>query len=300
MNGRFCTGDVTDSAPTQTSSALHLYLTRPAATRGQYGWGRIAAAFGLLLVGCAIVVVGIATFLATVGTADGSAAPPVMTVLQMAVIALWAVVVWAVARALFGMRLADVFSWVPGIRWGVLAKSTAIALVGLGAYYGVLFAISKDQTVPLTSGVLLAVAAAILLIPLQALAEELLFRAFGPQVIHGKIGVSAASYVIVSLVFSALFASFHGAGTLAAWLAFFILAIVFAVLVYATAGVEAAVAVHAVNNVLLVVSGLLKKRDIAASQGNVTVDLTVVVQILVVIAVAAVIILATRRERAAR
>ncbi len=288
---------------TSHATAIERYLTWPATRRCAYGWGRVALGLLLLVAGCGLVVtvVGTVIALATLGEgANPSASPaPVLMVVQMAVSGLWALVVWGVARGVFRMSFADLVSWVPGVRWGLLGKATLISLVGLGAYTIAVALAKGTPVVPLTGEMIVAIVAAILLIPFQALAEELLFRAFGPQVVLGRIGHDTAKYAVVAVVSSAIFASLHGASNTIAWLTFLIFGLVFAVLVRTTAGVEAAFALHAVNNVLLVVSGILTGRNLTAVQGDVVVDLAVVAQVVVVVAIAAAIPLVTRRERAA-
>ena len=142
---------------------------------------------------------------------------------------------------------------------------------------------------------LLGIVAAVVLIPVQALAEELLFRGFGPQLVLGKVGAGRVAYWVSAVVASGLFAALHGAATMTALGVFFILGLVFAFLVRTTGGLEAAVALHAVNNVFVVVNGLLFGQDVAAKQGEVGVDWAVVAQVVVLMGVAVVINLLARR-----
>lgn len=263
---------------------------------GPYGWGKVILGLALLLVGCGVVVVVVGSALAMV-TATGEASPgPVVAVLQMAVIGLWALVVVAVARLLWKMRAGDLVSWVPGVRWGLLGKASLVSVVGLGVnWVGLLLVAGKPLVVP--DGVMIgAFVLALLLIPIQALAEELLFRAFGPQLILGKMGFTTLRFAVVSLIYSLLFASAHGASSLSIWVVFVILGGILAYLVYKTGGIEAAVALHALNNVFVVIGGMLRGKDASQSGGF---DISVVIQVLIFIAIAAVIVRISRKERAA-
>lgn len=58
------------------------------------------------------------------------------------------------------------------------------------------------MSTPLAVGLVLCV----LLIPLQSAAEELIFRASGPQVVLEKVGFSKVRFWVVHLIFSLVFA----------------------------------------------------------------------------------------------
>lgn len=192
--------------------------------------------------------------------------------------------------------MGDVTSCTSRMRWDVLARSAAISLVALGVYYGVTVATSGTPLVPLTGPIIAAVLLAVVLIPLQAAAEEYVFRGLGPQVILGKIGYSPARYAVVSLVFSVMFASLHGSKDLTTWLVYVALGALFAVLTFVTGGLEAPIALHAVNNILFTVSGILRGTDLAAQQTNVRTDLSVIIQVVTMVAATVVIALVERRK----
>lgn len=289
---------VTHDPASRTSDLFDRFVTRPRDTRGPYGWGRVAAGFavvGILGMGL-VVVVGVAL---AMFTPEQGGPSPVVMVGQLAGVAVWVPVVWLAARTLFSMRLGDLMSVLPGVRWGLFAQALGIAVVGFGAYAVYIHARSGTPLVALTVPVVLGVVAAVVLIPLQALAEELVFRGFGPQMVLGKIGTSRVATAAVFAVASALFASFHAASNAITWFVFFVFGLVFVALVRVTGGIEAAWALHAVNNVFFVVGGILRGQDLTAKQTDVTVGFDVFVQMGVMVAVAAVVALVARGRRAA-
>lgn len=271
-----------------SSDLFTQFASLPQERRGDYGWGRLAAAFAILAAVAMTLTMVVGTVFA-MWTPETGASSPIVMVGQLAAIAVWIPVVWLVARTLFGMRAGDLMSGRSAVRWGLFAKAAGIALVGLGGYAVYHHISSGAQVVAMTPAVIAGILAAIVLMPLQSLAEELVFRGFGPQVVLGKIGVSTLTTVVVSLAFSALFATFHGASDATAWAVFFIFGAVFATLVRITGGLEAAWALHSVNNVLFVVGGILRGQDLTAVQSDVTVGLGVFIQLAVMILVAVVV-----------
>lgn len=211
-------------------------------------------------------------------------------------IALWGVVVLLVGRFIFRMRVGDFFSALSVLRWRLLVRAALIALIGLGLYTLVVQLVSGVGLRPLTGEIVGALVAVVLLVPLQSAAEELVFRGFAPQVVLGRIGFSVPKFWIVSVILSVLFASVHGGRTATAWLAYFVFGLVFAFLVRGTAGLESSIALHAVNNVLFVGTGVLTGGDLAARQTNTTVGLTTLIQMIVVVVIAAVIAVLARRD----
>lgn len=268
-------------------------MNLPQQRRGSYGWGRVLAGLAAVAVGGMLLTLIVGLALAPLTPENGTPAPLVM-VGQLAGVATWVPVVWLVARFIFGMRLGDLCSGLSRVRWGLFAKATAIALVGLGGYAVYTHISSGQPVVPITGAVIIGLVAVLVLIPLQALGEELVFRGFGPQLVLGKTGTSVLATVVVSLIFSALFATFHGASDFTAWLVFFVFGVIFAVLVGLTGGLEAAWALHAVNNVLFVGGGVLRGQNLGVKQSNVTVSVDVFIQLAVMIVVAIVVAFVTR------
>ncbi|GMA41081.1 CPBP family intramembrane glutamic endopeptidase [Mobilicoccus caccae] len=263
-----------DRAPASLDARRERFYTWPRTRRGgSYGWGRVVLGFVLVILGCAViaVVAGSVLGMATVGDGGAPTRPsPVMGTLQAALpTALWGLVALAVARFVFSMRPADLMSHLPGVRWGLLATSTALAFVVFAAMSAVQFAL-RGTTPRLDSAVLAALVAVVLIVPFQAVSEELLFRALGTQMLLGKIGVSTAKFWIVSLVLSLSFALLHAATNLPVLISLFCFGALFSFVAWKTAGIEAACGIHIANNVVFVAAGLLRGEDLGATQSNAT------------------------------
>ncbi len=201
----------------------------PRDRRPGYGWGRILAALALLAIGCVLTLsLGLAFGLSATGEATRNDGVTVRTVIQGAgPIALWSLVVLGIGASLFGMKPGDFFAWTSRFRLGFFGQALIVALIGLGLYWGVLLAVQGAGFRAITGGVILTVLVVLLVLPLQATAEELLFRGFGPQIIQGKIGSSAATFWLTHVVFAMLFASPHGGSGVTAWLMFIVFGLIF-------------------------------------------------------------------------
>ncbi len=87
---------------TLDSGRLDRYMTRPAATKGPYGTGRVIAGVFVLIFSCLIVLVVAGSVLAI-----GQDPSPTMQVLRIGLpLSLWWLVVWAIAKVMFSMSLA--------------------------------------------------------------------------------------------------------------------------------------------------------------------------------------------------
>lgn len=135
----------------------------------------------------------------------------------------------------------------------------------------------------------------VLLIPLQSAAEELIFRASGPQVVLEKVGFSKVRFWVVHLIFSLVFASVHGAKNAAAFVVFVAIALALVVLVHQTAGTESAIALHAVNNVMYFSLGLLKGKDMTGEQTETSATVAVLAQLVTITVVTLLMVLWRRR-----
>ncbi|AKT50969.1 CPBP family intramembrane glutamic endopeptidase [Arsenicicoccus sp. oral taxon 190] len=223
-----------DISSLSATDRLARFLEWPTVRRGPYGWGRVLAGFALLVLGCGLVAVGAGTLLGIGASVEGEPTQPTSPargVLQAGLpIALWGLVVVAVARMVFRMRVDDLFSHLPGIRWGLLVRAALVALVCPGILFTIM-SVVKGRSAQLTTPALLGVLAAVIVIPLQSMAEELIFRGFSMQMVLGKLGTSTARYWVASLVFGILFASIHAASNLTVWLALMAFALLFSYLV---------------------------------------------------------------------
>ena len=133
-----------------------------------------------------------------------------------------------------------------GWNWGGFVKCLGIAAALMGILTIVQFALSpEDIGAPTVQFSMASLVVCLLLIPLQCLAEEYLFRGFVLQ----TIGSWTKLPVVAVLVSAAVFAAGHAYNSIGL-IAVFINGIVWAVLTLKTRGIEASSAMHIVNNLL--------------------------------------------------
>ena len=280
-------------------SARKRYFTRPASTRQGYGWGRVIAAVALLAVGITVLSVVAGLLAAAIAPIDetGRAGTPAGQILHLALpVASWWIAVLVVARLLFGMRFGDLISHAGRIRWGLLGTSLVVGVIGFGISAAIITAIRGQSIGELTGPVLIALAAIILLVPLQASAEEVVFRGFALQVVLGKIDWSSTKFWTVAFILSAGFAAAHATSDVATGVAYVLFALVFAWLAWRFAGIEAAIGVHVANNVVSLAVGVLREEDLLGGQSDVAASmLELGIQLALAAAVCLVVVLLARR-----
>jgi membrane protease YdiL (CAAX protease family) len=172
--------------------------------------------------------------------------------LIVAIPAVW--MVWAVAH---GMHRGWSSSVRARLRWRLMPPYALLALgtVGVGIVLAVVltFTVGDEQVSgPLPSfGWLLVVV--LLTTPLQSAAEEYVFRGYLSQAIAGWISAPRAGAVLAAFLSAALFAAAHGAQDPVTFLDRFAFGLAASAVVWLTGGLEAAIVLHAVNNVLVFV-----------------------------------------------
>jgi membrane protease YdiL (CAAX protease family) len=160
-------------------------------------------------------------------------------------------VVWLYVRFIHRRRFEWVFSVSPGIRWRYAIVCLGVALIVVGAvasYYWM----SGPGFNPIPSyGTYLAVI--LVTVPLQALGEEILFRGYLMQLFGSIVRNEWFAIVATALVF----AVFHG--TQNPWLfgSRFVFGMIAGILVWRTGGLEAAVAIHIINNLVVFAMSIL-------------------------------------------
>lgn len=165
--------------------------------------------------------------------------------------------VWAVSVVLHRLPLRWVTSVGPRMRWRYFAACLGLSFLALVATLVVssLVPQAAGEAVPVevnaftstTRDFLLVV---LLLTPFQAAGEEYLFRGYLTQAVGGLVGGVAAAKVLAVLVPALLFGLAHGAQDLPVFVDRFAFGVVAGVLVVVTGGLEAAVAMHVLNNFL--------------------------------------------------
>jgi len=169
--------------------------------------------------------------------------------LIVAVPSVW--LAWAVAH---GMRSGWSSSVLARLRWRLLPRLVLLALATLGvgiALSVLLGALSGDELtgpVPDLGWLLLVV---VLTTPLQSAAEEYLFRGYLSQAIAGWIRAPRAGAVVAAVVTAALFSAAHAPPDFLTFLDRFVFGLAASAVVWLTGGLEAAIVLHAVNNVIV-------------------------------------------------
>jgi len=254
---------------TRETPYLHLLRTPT------YGWWK--SLLGLLLAGvtwlvASVVLLLLALLLIGLGsggtedfldevTTDPLGSPGALLVLNLTLAALIPAV-WVALLAVHGERLGWVSSVIGRLRWRLVlafgAVATGLLLVGLFLGFLVVDPVEGTASGSYDRGFVLGMLAVVLLTtPLQAAGEEYLFRGYLSQVIAGWIPARLVAAVVAGSVTGFLFALAHGSQdvpTFASRLAFGLTA---SLVVYLTGGLEAAIAYHAMNNVLIFLLALL-------------------------------------------
>jgi membrane protease YdiL (CAAX protease family) len=164
-------------------------------------------------------------------------------------------VVWLAWATVHGMRIGWSSSVLARFRWRLVLPYVLIALVTLGVGIGLAVVVGfvvggEEATGPVPSlGWLLLVV--VLTTPLQSAAEEYLFRGYLSQAIAALFRAPRAGAVAAAVVTAALFSMAHAPPDFATFLDRFAFGLAASAVVWLTGGLEAAVVLHAVNNVLV-------------------------------------------------
>lgn len=165
--------------------------------------------------------------------------------------------VWLVWTVAHGMGRGWSSSVLARLRRRLFVPYTLMALATLGVGIGlavlVTFTVGEEEvTGPVSSfGWLLLVV--LLTTPLQSAAEEYVFRGYLSQAIAGWIRAPQAGALVAALLSALLFAAAHGPQDALTFLDRFAFGLAASAVVWLTGGLEAAIVLHAVNNVLVFV-----------------------------------------------
>jgi hypothetical protein len=171
--------------------------------------------------------------------------------LILAIPCVW--MVWAVAH---GMRIGWSSSVLARVRWRLFGPFAVLAVVSIGAGVAVSFAVGLLSGDPVSGpvrsyGWLLAVV--VFTTPLQAAAEEYLFRGYLSQSIAGWIRQPRTGAIVAAVISAALFSLAHGPTDVPTFLDRFAFGLAASAVVWLTGGLEAAIVAHTVNNVVVFV-----------------------------------------------
>ncbi|WP_432519650.1 CPBP family intramembrane glutamic endopeptidase [Kineococcus sp. SYSU DK006] len=144
-------------------------------------------------------------------------------------------------------------------RWRRTGAAALAALVVLGALVALGYAVDPvaPPADPVAREVVLLLLVVLLTTPLQAAGEEYVFRGWLSQAVGSWSARPVVGAVVAAVVSAALFGLAHGGQD--AWLLTdrVVFGLVASWLVWRTGGLEAAVAVHAVNNLVILVPAVL-------------------------------------------
>ena len=209
-------------------------------------------------------------------------------------------VVWLAWGAVHRMRIGWSSSVCGRLRWRLFPPWVGLAVatigVGIALSIGIDVALGTRLSGPSGSfGWLLLVV--IFTTPLQSAAEEYVFRGYLSQAIAAWFRNEGVGALVAAFVTATLFSLAHLPPDLPAFLDRFAVGLAASAVVWLTGGLEAAIALHAVNNVLVfVLAGALGEAvDGGGGSGAGWADLTLTV--LAVAAYAALVAAARRRLR---
>lgn len=143
------------------------------------------------------------------------------------------------------------------VRWRWLLLCHAVVLPIWVAYLAVSWVVFDQEVLPRPEAWVGLVVVSLLTTPLQAAAEEVFFRGALVQTLGAWFRSPVVAFAVTTPVSVAAFAAAHGSAD--PWIVAELssLAVLGAWLTWRTGGLEAAIALHVVNNVLVTLSGAL-------------------------------------------
>ncbi|WP_345432987.1 CPBP family intramembrane glutamic endopeptidase [Modestobacter marinus] len=211
-------------------------------------------------------------------------------------------IVWVCWLVPHGLRIGWSSSVLGRLRWRALLPWTwrALATLGLAVAVGLLLTVAVTDlsiTGPTDSfGWLLVVV--LLTTPLQCAAEEYFFRGYLSQAIAGWVGRPQAGAAVAAVLTAALFSAAHLPPDVETFLYRFVIGLVLSGAVWLTGGLEAAIALHAVNNVVIfVLAGALGEELATADPGGAVGWATTLLGIAGMVAFVVWVAVASRRMR---
>jgi uncharacterized protein len=162
---------------------------------------------------------------------------------------------WFVARVIHGVKPRWLTSVGPRMRWGFFGVCLGLSVVALIATVVVGAVLPGGDTAgmdttgganPFTTTTLWFLLVVVLLVPFQAAGEEYLFRGYLTQALGGVFGRVWVAVLVPAL----LFALAHGSQSVPVFFDRFAFGVVAGLLVVWTGGLEAAIAMHVLNNFL--------------------------------------------------
>ncbi|MGY1608533.1 MULTISPECIES: CPBP family intramembrane glutamic endopeptidase [unclassified Geodermatophilus] len=164
-------------------------------------------------------------------------------------------IVWLLWVVAHGMRPGWSSSVLARVRWRLFVPMTVLALatlgIGIALSVGLGFAFGETEVTGPVDDLAWLLLVVVLTTPLQSAAEEYVFRGYLSQAIAGWMGNPRTGAVTAAVVTAALFSLAHAPGDVVTFLDRFVFGLAASAVVWLTGGLEAAIVLHAVNNVLV-------------------------------------------------
>lgn len=171
-------------------------------------------------------------------------------------------IIWACWAVAHGMHPGWSASVLGRVRWRLIRPWTwrALATVGVGVVLTLAISVIADggDIAGPTSGYWFLLLVVLLSTPLQSAAEEYVFRGYFSQTVAGWIRSERAGAIAAAVTTAALFSAAHAPPDLLTFLDRFVFGLAASAVTWFTGGLEAAIVLHAVNNVVaFVLAGLI-------------------------------------------
>ncbi len=183
------------------------------------------------------------------------------------------------------------------VRWGWLLKCFLVSFIALGAFTVITTTAEgwQEMELSLRPGWWWLLIGVLLVTPFQAAGEEYLIRGILNRGVASLIPPRMVGAIIGAVLSSTVFMLLHGAGDVWLNITYFSMGMLFSYLTWRTGGLEAAVAMHAANNLIALVfvpfQDLSDIFDREAGAG----DATVLIQLALLAISATVIVVMARR-----
>ncbi|NNG19599.1 CPBP family intramembrane metalloprotease [Naumannella sp. ID2617S] len=241
-----------------------LAIERPAAWRGILALLLLLVTFGVQMAVFGGIGIGIDLLTGRYSPANGSPTmSPALLGSSVAGLATLIPISMGIQRLMFGVPARSLHSVFNRFRWRLLGRA-ALVVVPVWTVYMVAFSsLIPQPTKPMPMIDVIAYAAiGLLIIPFQAAGEEYAFRGLALRVAASWGGGPRAGLVLGVLVSSLLFMVAHASTDVWLNLYYFTFGACLALIAWRTGGLELPVLVHAVNNVLATLVGLIFQSDL--------------------------------------
>ncbi|MDO5737102.1 MAG: CPBP family intramembrane metalloprotease [Propionibacteriaceae bacterium] len=203
---------------------------------------------------------------------------------------------------LVGQKGGWLSSVVGRVRWGWLMKCFLVSFLAVGAFFVIGTSIEgwSELELSLRPGWWLLLIGVLVVTPFQAAGEEYLVRGVLNRGVASLIPMRTLGAILGAVVSSGVFMLLHGAGDIWLNITYFTMGMLFSYLAWRTGGLEAAVAMHAANNLVALV--FLPFQDISDifNREEGTGDPAVLLQLLLLGVAAFIIVIMARRGNIVR